>query len=134
MIRSAPEDKTIAAIATVLVVEDEAIVRLAVADYLQGCGFEVIEADNGAEAISLLETGMPVDVIVSDIQMPRDPDGLALARWVREHRPGLKVILASGQADRIAEGRDRSLAEAFYDKPLPLSRLAEDIIKLARAS
>jgi len=83
---------------TVLVVEDEVLVRMVIADYLRECGYRVIEAGNAAEAISVLQSPEPVDIVFSDIQMPGDMDGFGLATWVRQNHPGLKVLLASGNA------------------------------------
>ena len=81
----------------VLVVEDVVLVRLLLADFLRGRDFHVIEVSNADEALRVLESDFPVDVVLSDIHMPgASMDGLALARWIGAHRPELKVILASG--------------------------------------
>ena len=81
----------------VLVVEDVVLVRLLVADFLRGRGFHIIEVSNADEAVRVLESDFPVDIVLSDIHMPgASMDGLGLARWIHAHRPDLKVILASG--------------------------------------
>jgi CheY-like chemotaxis protein len=85
---------------TVLVVEDEVFLRCAVGDYLRACGLHVIEAANALEAIRVLQTGLHIDVVFSDVQMPGTVDGLALANWIQREHPGTKVILTSGRAER----------------------------------
>lgn len=83
---------------TVLVVEDEVLVRMVIADYLRECGYHVVEAGSAAEAIIVLESPEPVDIVFSDVQMPGEMDGFGLARWVRQNRPNLKMLLTSGNA------------------------------------
>lgn len=81
---------------TVLVVEDEVLIRMVIADYLRECGYRVIEAGNAAEALIVLQSPEPVDVVFSDIQMPGDMDGFGLATWVRQNQPWIKMLLTSG--------------------------------------
>ena len=81
---------------TVLVVEDEVLIRLVIADYLRECGYRVHEAASAAEAVAVLESGTTsINIVFSDVQMPGDMDGFGLARWVRAHRPNVRVILTS---------------------------------------
>jgi len=80
----------------VLLVEDEVLIRMAVADYLRDCGYRVIEAGNADEAIKVLNTNETVDVVCTDVQMPGSLDGFGLAQWVRRERAGLKIVLVSG--------------------------------------
>lgn len=66
---------------TVLVVEDEVLVRLVIADYLRECGYRVHEAANAAEAVTVLESGtVSVNIVFSDVQMPGDMDGASALR------------------------------------------------------
>ncbi|WP_292177368.1 response regulator [Mesorhizobium sp.] len=81
---------------TILVVEDDIFIRLDIAEYLRECCCRVVEAGTAAEAIDVLESNLPVDLVFSDIQMPGDLDGFGLARWIRQRQPGVKVILTSG--------------------------------------
>jgi CheY-like chemotaxis protein len=81
---------------TVLVVEDEVLIRLVIADYLRECGYRVHEAADAAEAVAVLESGtVSIDIVFSDVQMPGEMDGFGLARWVRAHQPKVRVILTS---------------------------------------
>ena len=73
--------------ATIVVVEDEVLVRMVVADYLRYRGFRVVEAGTADEAIRVLGTGERVYVVFSDVQTPGSPDGFALARRIRRERP-----------------------------------------------
>jgi DNA-binding response OmpR family regulator len=91
------------ALKSILVVEDEVLIRLAIAEYLRECGYKVHEATHAAEAVAVLESSeVSVDVVFSDVVMPGEMDGFGLARWVRANRPGVEVILTS-TVDRSAE-------------------------------
>jgi CheY-like chemotaxis protein len=88
---------------TVLVVEDEVLIRLVIADYLRECGYRVHEAASADEAIVVLESrDVSVDIVFSDVIMPGRMDGFGLARWVRANRPQIDIVLTSG-IDRSAE-------------------------------
>src|SRR5439155_25246387 len=83
---------------TILVAEDEILVRFMAAEHLRAAGFNVIEASNAAEAIDVLQSSEPVDLLFSDIAMPGLMNGAMLARWVYVHRPDVPVVLASGSS------------------------------------
>lgn len=99
---------------TVLVVEDVPLARMLVAGHLRASGFAVVEASNGDEAVRVLQAGVPVDVVLSDVYVPAPAmDGPALARWIHAHRPELKVLLGSGVVSDI----DPALS-GFYEEPM----------------
>ncbi len=78
----------------VLVAEGEVLVRMMIAQYLRDCGYKVIEAASTEEAVTVLDHGdLSVDIVLSDVEMPGRLDGFGLAQWVRQHKPGLHVIL-----------------------------------------
>jgi len=80
---------------TILVVEEDVLVRMPIAQYLRDCGYKVIEAVNADEAMTvLLHQETVIDIVFSAIDMTGSTDGFGLSKWVREHRPGLDVILA----------------------------------------
>lgn len=81
----------------VLVVEDEIFLRYVTAEYLEDCGFSVLQAANADEAVGLLQRNRNVGAVFSDIQMPGSMNGLDLAHWITETLPGVKVLLTSGQ-------------------------------------
>ena len=94
---------TAGAAQTVLVVDDDVLVRYQIAAYLRECGYRVIEAVHADEALIVLrEPDIEVHVVMSDVGMPGDMDGFGLARWVRAERPGLPVILC-GSAGKAAD-------------------------------
>src|SRR5580692_10441147 len=80
---------------TVLVVEDEGLVRQMSADELADAGYQVLEAANSREAIAILETGAGVAVLFTDVNMPGDLDGLDLARLVHERWPNVRLLVTS---------------------------------------
>jgi CheY-like chemotaxis protein len=114
----------------ILVVEDDILVRVTVADYLRDAGYKVIEAANAAEALQIFASGEPVDVIFTDIQMPGAMDGLMLARWVRDHHPETEVLVTSGKG---GDGVSSELiaGDAFFPKPYRLDAVAARIRALA---
>jgi CheY-like chemotaxis protein len=81
---------------SVLIVENDILVRGMAAEHLRAAGFKVLEASNAAEAIEILESGDPVDLLFTNIAMPGLMNGAMLARWVYVHRPDVRVALASG--------------------------------------
>ena len=100
---------------TVLVVEDEVLLRLVVAEYLRDCGFKVIEAAHADEAVMVLkQPDLRIDVLFSDIEMPGSMDGFALAQWTRANRPGLEVIL-TGSVPRAVN----AAADLCEEGPMP---------------
>ena len=83
--------------ATILVVEDEVLIRLVIAEYLRECGYKVHEAAHADEAVAVLKSAdVWVDIVFSDVLMPGTMDGFGLARWIRENRPNTQVILTAG--------------------------------------
>ena len=89
---------------TVLVVEDNDQVRDLTVRRLEVLGYKILAAGNGPEAIALLETRSDIDLVFSDIVMPGGMTGFDLARWIDQHRPGMKVLLTSGFAPEMAHG------------------------------
>lgn len=106
-----PSDQT----PTVLVAEDDVIVRIVIADDLRLAGFDVIEAGSGAEALALLSADRPIDLILSDVHMPGRLNGIDLAAIVMDRFPQTRIILCSGSTDGhdLAGNSDIS----FIDKP-----------------
>lgn len=81
---------------TVLLVEDEPIIRMGLADHIARQGFAVIEAGSGDRAMEMVRNGNLVDIIITDVQMPGQHDGIALALWTRRNFPHIKLIIVSG--------------------------------------
>ena len=91
---------------TLLVVEDELIVRLTIAEYLREEGFEVIEAGTADEALDILRSGIAVDLLFSDVRMPGTMDGCELAQRVRSEFPATPVILTSAYSQSLLSARN----------------------------
>ena len=80
--------------ATVLVIEQDVLIRASVSAYLRHCGFKVIEASDVDEAFAVLQSEAKVAVVFSDVGIAGD--GFGLAQWVRRERPNVKIVLSSG--------------------------------------
>jgi DNA-binding NtrC family response regulator len=101
----------------VLVVEDDVLVRMPIAQYLRDCGYKVIEAANADEAIAVLShEDTTVHAVFTDIEMPGVVDGFGLAKWIRQHRPGLDVLLA-GTLPRVVENAKELCEQGPVPKP-----------------
>jgi CheY-like chemotaxis protein len=82
----------------VLVVEDETLMRMFMADFLDEAGFKVFEAVTADEALTVLQARPDVQVVVTDIEMPGTMNDLELTRVVRKRWPGVGVVISSGRA------------------------------------
>jgi DNA-binding NtrC family response regulator len=92
---------------TVLIVEDEVLIRIPIAQYLRDCGYKVIEVANADEAMAVLtHRETVVDIVFSDIEMPGSVDGFGLAKWIRENRHGMNVILAGTVPRSVNAAKD----------------------------
>ena len=109
---------------SVLVVEDEFFLRYVTAEYLEDCGFSVLQAANADEAVGLLQRNRDVGAVFSDIQMPGSMNGLGLAHWITETLPDVKVLLTSGQV-LPAAAREWTLLAKPYDMAEVERRLRE---------
>lgn len=113
---------------TILLVEDEALIRVTLSDYLQECGYKTVEAATADEAKLIIETSeITIDLVFTDVMMPGSMDGFGLARWIRENHPALPVIITSGDARKVAAAKDLCTSEPFIEKPYDLKRVVERI-------
>lgn len=113
---------------TVLIVDDEPFIRVVLSDVFADAGFTVEEASSAAEAMMLLEgLGYCIDLLLTDVKMPGDPDGLGLALWAREHCPQAKVVIMTGYAGEHGPEEVRAY-DAFVRKPFT----AEHLIRTAQ--
>lgn len=116
---------------TVLIVDDEVLVRMVGSDILADGGYRVLEAANAAEALECLQSGTEVMVLFTDVNMPGTPDGLGLANLVSNRWPQVKILVASGA---VKPGRD-DLPEKglFLSKPYRAEDLLAFIGRLTAA-
>jgi len=106
---------------SVLVVEDDPQVLTIAAETVRLLGYEVYTASNSTEALTVLNRGIPIEILFTDIVMPNGLNGIALAREARQLHPNIRVLLTSGYA------RDRTPADTdmpFIAKPYQLPELA----------
>ena len=117
---------------SVLLVDDDAIVRDVLTLSLEDAGYNVIPADSGMAALSRLAAGDRVDIIVSDLTMPT-MDGLALIRAAQERRPGMPAVLLTGYAGdgaTLAVGGAISGTFSLLRKPVSGTQLVDRISAL----
>lgn len=107
----------------ILVVEDEMLIRLHVADTFRDCGFEVVEAADGGSALAILQRDHSIAAVFTDVTLPGQPDGFGLARWLRSKRPGVPVVLTSGEVT-ANHAQMVSKDEPFFAKPCDYVRVA----------
>lgn len=119
-----------AAAATILVVDDEVLIRMVIADHLRECGYHVIGASDGQEAIAVLAVEPGIAIIVSDVQMP-NCNGFELAQWVHRERPNARVILASGAVKAAEVAVDLCIEYPVLTKPYDLDAIVSRIRSLA---
>src|SRR5262245_59676433 len=113
--------------ATILLVEDELLIRLMMADQLKSRGFAIIEEADADEAVSMLSGGISFDLLLADVQMPGTLDGVELARLIRAKHPSVKVILGSAH---IPLPDWAEAADAICGKPYDLAELTSTINRL----
>ena len=119
---------------TVLVAEDEVLLRMVMADHLRSSGFNVLECASGEEARKVMSAVGRVDVVVSDVHMKTPAEGLELAAWLGEHYPSIPVILASGSPTIAANKSWKALPNVtdFVPKPYEVERI--EMLARARAA
>ena len=117
---------------TILVVDDEVLVRLAVAEYLRDCGFRVLEAATAEEAVTILTATLGIDLVFSDVRMPGEMDGFALARWIRDNRPEIRMLLTSGYPGGDSRTRAQVSDVPVLDKPYNYDMLEQQLRTLLK--
>ncbi|KTB64872.1 MULTISPECIES: response regulator [Pseudomonas] len=119
-----------AAPSTILVVEDDAIVRMLIVDVLEELEFSVVEAADAEEALKIVkDTDQPIDLMMTDVGLP-DMDGKQLATNVRELRPALPILFASGYADNI----DVPAGMQVIAKPFSIDQLRDKVKSMLPAA
>jgi CheY-like chemotaxis protein len=109
--------------ARLLIVEDEVLTRMALAEDLRDAGYFVVEAANADAAMAYLNSGSQIDLVFSDVNMPGSMNGLELALRLRIERPSLPVLLSSGGPVGVA---------GLIAKPYRMERVLSIISKALR--
>jgi two-component system, response regulator PdtaR len=115
---------------TVLVVEDELLMRMNAVALVEEAGFAALEATNADEAITILEARKDIRIVFTDINMPGSMDGLKLAHAIRRRWPPIELILTSGDL-QIEEEKLPSRGR-FLSKPYRPTELRSALSDLAR--
>jgi len=113
---------------TILVVEDDDTVRDTVVGMLAGLGYRVLEAANGAAALTVLESGEPVDLLFTDVIMPGSVSSRVLADRARELRPAMKILFTSGYTENTIVHNGRlDPGVQLISKPYGRDQLAQKV-------
>ena len=113
---------------TILLVEDEPPILIALSDFLKENGFATLEAADAVKAIQIIKSNpIGIDLVFSDVKMPGDMDGFGLAMWVRTNRPKLPIILCSGDAKKLDAVEQLGPEVPFLAKPYDLKLLVAQI-------
>jgi len=113
---------------TILIVEDEPDVREISVNLLESLGYRILVAENGDEALAILERHSGIDLLFSDVVMPGGINGVELGRRALDRFPGIKVLLTSGYTkNAMGQGTDKEARLNFIAKPFDISALAQKV-------
>ncbi len=113
---------------TVLVVDDEPVVRMLVVDLLRDLGYATVEAGDGPQGLQVLGSRQRVDLLVTDVGLPNGMNGRQLADAARAMRPGLKVLFITGYAETMVIGEGHlETGMQVITKPFAMDTLASKI-------
>ena len=115
---------------TILVVDDEVLIRMTLAEELADSGYACLTAGNGAEALRLLDENPAIALLVSDLGLPGGMDGRELAETARAVRPGLPVLFVTGYADQADLAVAAGPGHAVMAKPFRTAELLAKVRSL----
>lgn len=120
---------------TILVVEDDAVVQATVVDTLQGLGYRVLRASDGEGALTILQSGIPVDLIFTDVVMPGPLRSVDMARQAKNMFPDIAVLFTSGYTQNaIVHGGRLDPGVELISKPYRREALARKIRQVITAN
>src|SRR3984893_12781820 len=119
-------DSKLANIKTILVLDDDVLVRMPIVQFLRDCGYHVVEAASTDEAIAILQnTDMPVGVVSSEIDIPGSMNGFGFAQWAGSVRPELKIQLAGTPGRKVQNAAELcGVGKRPYDHKRVLYRIS----------
>jgi CheY-like chemotaxis protein len=117
----------------ILVVDDEAMLRMIAVETLEDAGFSVLQAGDGEDALALLKDNPGIEMLVSDIKMPR-MNGYALAQAGLALRPDLKILLMTGYAQEPPAALQGLAQIRTLHKPFDLGRLCSMVNQMLDAA
>jgi DNA-binding NtrC family response regulator len=112
----------------ILLVEDEVLIRSAVAEYLRADAMDVIEAASAEEAVAVIAAAAPIDLVFTDVTMPGRIDGLGFSYWLARHHTEIAVLVTSGQPLPVALATEEN--RCFIAKPYRMSDVARLLRRL----
>ncbi len=115
----------------ILLVDDHKNIRILLNELLNGIGYRVLQAENGKEAMGLVEVG-PIDLVMTDLKMP-EMDGIELTRAIRRIRPDLPIIVYS--AHRFIDTAPAALkagANEYLAKPFLRTKIEQAVARLLK--
>ena len=107
--------------ASILVVDDEALIRMAMMNIVEDAGYSAVEAANADEAIIMLERCADISAVLTDINMPGSMDGLQLSRLIRDRWPLIGLVVTSGRF--LAKAAQMPAGVRFIAKPYTPSEI-----------
>ena len=117
----------------VLLVEDEGLIRMMIAEFLQDEGFEVTEARDGDEAAKLLDSAACFDVLFTDVQMPGSLDGIGVALHARRRWATIPLLVVSGYAAQLVTRLALlNPAAVFISKPYLLDEVVDALKRVTK--
>ncbi len=117
---------------TLLIVEDEVMVRFPLAQYLREAGYQVIEASNASDAMALFDSGSAIELVIADFKLPGGPTGYMLSDWLELRHPTIPLILTSGLTSTLP-GFLKGSMRRFVAKPYTFDDIAWQIGKMLGA-
>lgn len=118
---------------TVLVAEEDVLVRMVVSDYLRGCGYRVVEVRSADEALDVLrDAATRIDVVLCGISIGGDIDSFGLAAWLAANRDDIDIVLA-GSIPRAVQAASDLCDDAGRPKPYEPGAVVERIRRLRSA-
>ncbi|MDO9417694.1 ATP-binding protein [Pararhizobium sp.] len=111
---------------TIMIVDDDALIAMSIVDMLEDLGHDVIETNSGAQALEVLQTGKPIDLMITDYSMP-GMTGAELSKAALAMRPGMPILIATGYAN-LPPGEDIDLPR--IGKPYTQDQLESEIAKI----
>ncbi|MGJ7916693.1 response regulator [Massilia sp. LXY-6] len=119
---------------SILVVEDDLAVQATVVDMLQGLGYRVLKASDGQGALTILQSGIPVDMLFTDVVMPGPVRSIEVARQAKQMFPAIEVLFTSGYTQNaIVHGGRLDPGVELISKPYRRDELARKIRQLFAA-
>jgi CheY-like chemotaxis protein len=112
---------------TVLVIDDEIALLTLISDVLEESGFTVLAVPDGPAGLAILQSGQPVDLLLTDIRLPKGMNGRQVAEAARNNRPALKILLMTGYAGSVLDDWPLAAGMELLTKPFDLIRLADRV-------